>query len=420
MPADDPLGECRSCGSALVGPLLDLGAQPSADALTGPGPQTADVAAHPLALALCPACGLVQLAFGDPPGAPSHGHGTAFSTTAMAHARGWHAALHAVASRDRSRPTVDVAAGSGHLLLPFHDAGLPVWALEADPNQAAACRANGIPTLDGVLGLAAADRLVDKAGLAGLVLVSHALAHLDDLDDAVAGIERLMAPGGAAVIEFHHLATVVSQGQFDVVCHAHRSYASLAATQAVLARAGLDVVDVELEAIHGGSLRIRAVRRADQADGAGSTGQDGAVRVASIVAAERAAGLDRVDGFAAFASGAVEAAGRLRAYLESCRAARLTVAGYGAPSRAATLLNTAGITAELLPFTVDRSPDKQGRSLPGCGVPILAPDALERERPDRILILPWTLEQEIVGQLAGARAWGAQFVIPLPELREVG
>ena len=85
-----------------------------------------------------------------------------------------------------------------------------------------------------------------------------------------------------------------------------------------------------------------------------------------------------------------------------------SVAGYGAPGKGNTLLNHCGIREDLLQYTVDRSPVKQGKFLPGTHIPIYAPDRLAETRPDYVLVLPWNLRDEISWQLAYVRSWGAQ------------
>ncbi|MHB8397577.1 MAG: methyltransferase domain-containing protein [Candidatus Limnocylindrales bacterium] len=414
MPEPESLGRCRSCATALLGPILDLGSQPSADALVDPDAPRGAESAHWLALGVCPRCWLVQLAeTGQPPG-PAHGHGTAFSSSTLDHVGGWAAELLDELKLDASSLVVDIAAGSGHLLAPFRAAGLRVWAMEADPAMAEACRAAEIRTSPGPFGAGSATALRSAAGPADLVLVNHALAHVDDLADATSGIALLLKPSGTVAIEFHHLLSLVVERQFDAVCHAHRTYLSLTALRPLLDRHGLRAIDARPMAAHGGSLRVLAVGAEDAP--ARST-SEGTARLEAIVEAEHAGGLDRLDGFADLGPAAAAACDRIRSFLEAARAGGLKVAGYGAPSRAATLCNTAGITSALLPFTVDRSPDKQGRSLPGCRIPIRDPAAIEVARPDLILILPWTLREEIVEQLAVARTWGGRFVVALPELR---
>jgi hypothetical protein len=286
--------------------------------------------------------------------------------------------------------------------------------MEADPAMAEACRAAAIPTSPGPIGTRSAAALREAAGPADLVLVNHALAHVDDLADATAGIALLLGPDGTVAIEFHHLLSLVVERQFDAVCHAHRTYLSLTALRPLLDRYGLRAIDARPMTAHGGSLRVLAV---GAKDASARSSPAGAARLETILEAEHRAGLDRLEGFECLGPAAAAACDRVRSFLETARADGLKVAGYGAPSRAATLCNAAGITSALLPFTVDRSPDKQGRSLPGCRIPIRDPAAIEAARPDLILILPWTLREEVVEQLAVARTWGGRFVVALPELR---
>jgi hypothetical protein len=92
------------------------------------------------------------------------------------------------------------------------------------------------------------------------------------------------------------------------------------------------------------------------------------------------------------------------------------VAGYGAPAKGNTLLNYCGVGTELLPYTVDLSPHKQGRYLPGVQIPIHAPQRIFETRPDYVLVLPWNLKDEIATQMAGIRDWGGRFVVAIPTL----
>ena len=102
-------------------------------------------------------------------------------------------------------------------------------------------------------------------------------------------------------------------------------------------------------------------------------------------------------------------------FVEAARRGQ-TVVGYGAPAKGNTLLNYCGIGPELMPFTVDRSPHKQGLYLPGTRIPIRAPEALLASRPDYVFILPWNLRDEITQQMSAVREWGGRFVVPIPEL----
>ena len=109
---------------------------------------------------------------------------------------------------------------------------------------------------------------------------------------------------------------------------------------------------------------------------------------------------------------------KLLEFLISAKGSGKRIVGYGAPGKGNTLLNFCGIRGDFLDFTVDRSPHKHGKYLPGTHIPILPPQRLFEARPDYVLILPWNLKTEIMMQLDAIRAWGGKFVVPIPELKD--
>jgi hypothetical protein len=197
--------------------------------------------------------------------------------------------------------------------------------------------------------------------------------------------------------------------QFDTIYHEHFTYLSLIAIDRVFARNDLRIFDVERLTTHGGSLRVFACRAA-----AAHAVTD---NVAAVLAAETAAGLDGPDGYTGFEVRARKVRDDLLAFLAAAKAEGKTVIGYGAAAKGNTLLNYCGIGLNLLPFIVDRSPQKQGRLCPGSRIPVRAPEDLIAVRPDYVLILPWNIRPEVERQLAEIRAWGGQFVVAIPEIR---
>jgi SAM-dependent methyltransferase len=411
LPAEPSPQRCSSCGSPLDTLILDLGRQPVADELVAADAVPPE-AGYPLGLAICSTCLLVQLAGKEQPSISRHGHGAAYSPTVLGHLASWATNVMQRTALQRGRLVVDVAAADGHLLAPFSAAGQRVVALEVDTDAAGAHLEQSIPTFPGRIGRRTAELVVAEHGHADLVLVNHALAHVDDLDDAVAGLATLLAPGGTIAIEAHHVLGIVAGGQFDIVTHAHRTYLSLVSLELALARHGLTVAGARTVDLHGGSLQLEA-RRADDAIEGSDRHDPGLLELRRL---ERTHGLDRLDGYAEIEGRAVRALEELRSFLVTCAATGLRVLGYGAPTRGTTLFNSANVTTELVEFTVDRDPAKQGRLLPGCRIPIRAPAEVEVGRPDRLLILPWPLRDEIMQQMSVVRTWGGRFVVPLPTL----
>jgi SAM-dependent methyltransferase len=304
---------------------------------------------------------------------------------------------------------VELASNDGYLLQHVVERGIPALGVEPAANVAQAARERGIDTLVAFFGRELAARLVAEGRQADLLVANNVLAHVPDLNDFVAGMERVLAPAGVITIEFPHLARLVEGNQFDTIYHEHFSYFSFLTAQKVLQAHGLEVFDVDELGTHGGSLRVYAQRRSE-------AGQPSSARVTELTERERALGFDRLEGYGAFGHRVEQTKWRLLEFLIECRRDGKRVAGYGAPGKGNTLLNYCGIRTDLLEFTVDRNPYKQGQFLPGTHIPIRHPEALEQARPDFILILPWNLKEEIVSQLSYTRTWGAGCVVPIPEV----
>jgi hypothetical protein len=139
-------------------------------------------------------------------------------------------------------------------------------------------------------------------------------------------------------------------------------------------------------------------------------------RLLALRSVEREAGVDTLAYYAGFEERVRETKRKLLGFLIEARRQGKRVIGYGAPGKGNTLLNYCGIRTDFIDFTVDRSPYKQGKFLPGTHIPIHSPDRIREVRPDYVLILPWNLQTEIMNQLAHIREWGGRFVVPIPEV----
>ena len=192
------------------------------------------------------------------------------------------------------------------------------------------------------------------------------MAHVPDLNDFVAGFEMVLAPHGVVTVEVPHLLRLVEENQFDTIYHEHFQYFSFLSAQKVFAAHGLEVFDVDELKSHGGSLRYYA-QRADT--GTRPVEQ----RVHDLVARERALGFDTLEGHLAFTARVEETKWSLLEFLIAKRREGKRIAGYGAPGKGNTLLNYCGIRTDLLDYTVDRNPYKQGQFLPGHAHPDPAP-----------------------------------------------
>ena len=368
---------------------------------------------YPLHVRVCDACLLVQLPayvagediFSD------YAYFSSYSDSWVAHAKRYAEAMIGRLELTQDSLVTEVASNDGYLLQHFKRAAIPVLGVEPAANVAEAARARGIPTEVRFLGADTGPEIARQYGRADLVVANNVFAHVPDIRGFAAGLRALVKDDGVVTLEFPHLLRLIERRQYDTIYHEHFSYLSLLTSAVALATAGLRVVDVDELGTHGGSLRVYA--RPEEAGG------EPTQRVKEVLAAEEAAGLHTVQGHEDFAPAVLKIKSDLLGFLlEAARAGR-SVAGYGAPGKGNTLLNHCGIRSDLLSYTVDRSPVKQGKFLPGTHIPICAPERLAETKPDYILVLPWNLRDEISQQLTYTESWGGKLVFPIPELEIV-
>jgi SAM-dependent methyltransferase len=404
---------CRACGAPLTETFVDLGATPLANSYLEADDRDRMEPHYPLHARVCSACLLVQLPAVQTAEAifSDYAYFSSYSDSWVEHARRYVDQIVPALALDRDSLVVELASNDGYLLRHLVAAGIPVLGVEPAGNVAAAAIAAGVDTEVAFFGRDYAAGLVQRRGHADLIVANNVLAHVPDLNDFVAGIATLLAPSGRVTIEAPHLLRLIRERQFDTIYHEHFSYLSLLATRAAVGRHGLAVVDVEELPTHGGSLRYHLAHVA-----AGLTPSPAVERV---LADERAAAMDTLAGYRGFADACADVKAGLLEFLVGARRAGRRVAAYGAPAKGNTLLGYCGVGPELVEYTVDRSPAKQGRFLPGSRIPIHAPEMLRAERPDDILILPWNLRDEIAAQLHDLVELGCRLLVAVPRLEVV-
>ncbi|MFB6448287.1 class I SAM-dependent methyltransferase [Bradyrhizobium tunisiense] len=401
---------CRFCARELDETFVDLGLSPLANSYLPPERAGAIEPAYPLHARACGACGLVQLPQFEP-AANIFGqylYYSSYSESWLRHAESYAAGMIARARLDAASEVIEIASNDGYLLQYFQRAGIRALGIEPAGGPAAAAIAKGIPTRTSYFGRDAATGLLAEGHRPALIVANNVLPHVPDINDFVAGLRILLPETGRATLELPHLLHLIEQIQFDTIYHEHLSYFSLATLETVFRAHALRVFDVEELPTHGGSLRLHV-----SAEAAAHVPTPALERLRRR---EAVAGLDRPATYGDFQAKVAAKRETIRDFLVAAHRAGKTVLAYGAPAKGNTLLNYCGITRELMAFTVDRNPHKQGLLLPGTHLPIRDPAALIACRPDYVFILPWNLKDEIIAQLAEVRAWGGQFVVPAPDL----
>lgn len=404
---------CRFCASELQHTFVDLGMSPLCQKHVEPEDLSKMEPFYPLHVWVCDRCFLVQLEefvapaeiFGD----GSYAYFSSYSDSWVAHAQSYTEKMVGLLDLDDKKRVVELASNDGYLLQHFTQRGIPSLGIEPASNCAAAAIERGVETLVAFFGRETARRVAADFGLADLLLGNNVLAHVPDINDFVGGMKLLLSTSGVITMEFPHLLQLVEQNQFDTIYHEHFSYLSFGTVEEIFGAHGLRVFDVDELPTHGGSLRIYACH--DE-----STERPTGERAIELRERERARGMRDLAFYAQFGDRVHETKRALLSFLIEARESGKTVVGYGAPGKGNTLLNYCGIRTDMLDYTVDRSPHKQGRFLPGTRIPIFAPEMIFETRPDYVLILPWNLKNEIMDQMATVREWGGRFVTPIPRV----
>lgn len=404
---------CRFCGSPLAETFVDLGMSPLSNAFLTAAQCHRMEPFFPLHVWVCGSCFLVQLEafetperiFGD------YAYFSSYSDTWLEHCRRYVAEVIERFPLGPESLVVELASNDGYLLQYFQQRSIAVLGVEPARNVAQAAIAKGVPTEAVFFGRDSARRLLAEGRGADLLIGNNVLAHVPDLNDFVAGMKILLKPDGVITMEFPHLVRLIEGNQFDTIYQEHFSYFSFLTAERVFARHGLRLFDVEELPTHGGSLRIYGCH----ADSRAQTGE----RVARMKSEETAYGLSRIETYRCFGEKVHEVKRDVLAFLIDARRRGKRVVGYGAPAKGNTLLNYCGIRSDLIEFTVDRSPAKQGKFLPGTHIPVYAPQKIFESKPDYVFVLPWNLRDEIVRAMADIRRWGGQFVVPIPRVEVI-
>jgi SAM-dependent methyltransferase len=401
---------CRSCSVVLRDTVVDLGMSPLCESYLSADQLDRMEPFYPLHVKVCRECLLVQVGEYVRPDEifTEYAYFSSFSSSWLKHAQDYVGMISERLSLGPRSQVLELASNDGYLLQYFVERGIPCLGIEPAANVAKAAEARGVPTRVAFFDEQLGRELAAGGAQADLVIGNNVLAQVPDVNTFVAGVARVLKPGGTATFEFPHLMTLFEQNQFDTIYHEHFSYFSLLSAEAIFARQGLTLFDVEELWTHGGSLRVYARPAAD-------VSRPLSARLLELRRREEQAGYRDLETYTRFEGQVRETKRRLLELLIGIKRAGKRIVGYGAPGKGNTLLNYCGVRTDFLDFTVDRNPYKQGTFLPGTRVPILHPSQLDEARPDYIFILPWNFKDEILAQLSHAREWGAKFIVPIPQ-----
>jgi len=400
--------ECRICGSENLKPFLSLGKTALANSFLSKEQLTQPEHKFPLDTLFCSQCKLVQLEHVVPPEMlfKNYIYVTSTSNTFKIHFTQLAEAITKDFKLNGNSLAVDIGSNDGLLLKGFQKAGVQTIGVEPASNVAKIASADGVETVNDFFSKKVAEQIVASKGKADVVTANNVLAHIADIHAEVANVLTLLKDDGIFVIETAYLGDMLEQMTFDSIYHEHLYYYSLTSLDYFFRKNSMQIFKVQHVASHGGSLRVFVKKKSSSRAIEGS--------VPELLEREKALGLHDFETYKKFAFKVSVTKDKLVKLLKELKSQGKTIAAYGAPAKAATLLSFCEIGTDFIDYVVDDSPLKQGMFTPGTHIPVVGSETLADKKPDYVLILAWNFAEEILKKTRPIAA-GVKFIIPLPE-----
>ncbi len=398
---------CRYCESPLGPAFLDLGAVALANSYVKPEDAAKEEFKCPLSLVYCPKCHLVQLSHVVPPDMMFKNYLYVSSTTQTFrdHFAQYAGRVKARVTKKETPLAVDIGSNDGLLLACYQKEGMRAVGVDPAENLSKAANENGLVTINRYFDEESVKQIRQKFGPADAVSANNVFAHIDDIASVCRNVHALLDEKGIFSIEFPYLMTMLDEMLFDMIYHEHLSYIAVTPLSFMLERFGFEIFDIEQVSSHGGSLRVFSQKKGG--------GRRVEPIVGELMKKERERGCLDTAVYRKFAD---EVMGLKRDFMNLVRGIKnmgKSIAGYGAPAKASTIINFYGLAPKDIDYVVDDNPLKQGYLVPGVKIPIV-PSARLMEKPaDYVIIFAWNFAKEILRKIGHLGDKGVEFLVPV-------
>jgi len=415
----EAISKCRSCGLEKLVPILSLGEQYVTNFVESSHDQTLKV---PLDLILCDpnqgGCGLLQLRH-TTPGEILYGkhywYRSGVNQTMRDELADVTGKIESLIDLRDGDLVLDIGCNDGTLLRSYKTNGLKLTGMDPATNMMPFAREGTTKIINDFFNYESFSREFGNEKAKVITAISM-FYDLDDPNKFIDDAKRVLAPDGVFVIQQNYLVGMLEQVAFDNICHEHLEYYSLFSLENLLKRHNMEVFDVEMRDINGGSFRTY-IRHAGAKLPSSPLGEK---RLRDLRAKEDGLELDQKEVYEKFASKVSSIGERLHSFVKQEVDAGKTIYVYGASTRGNTTLQFAGLDHTLIRGAAERNPDKYGKKTVGTLIPIVSEEEARSAKPDYFLILPWHFLEEFIKREAEYLKNGGKFIVPLPDFRIIG
>lgn len=407
------LDHCRLCNSKQFRNLIDFGRAPLGNNLQRSASKARKAVVYPLCVRRCVACGHFQLSHAVDPKilyATNYTYFSGIGASFVKHIQTYVNWLKKQCRLPVDSLVVDIGSNDGTCLEAFQKMGFRVCGVDPAQLPVAEAKRKGIPTILSFFDSRTVKKIRQTHGQADLITSQNVLAHVDDLPAVFGWVHELLKDQGYFCFEIGYFREVLKRGWFDTIYHEHLDYHHAQPLARYLVALGFDLLHLSVHPVQGGSLRL-LLRKSSQ--GRLFSQPSGFLR------AEKKSILYNHSALQAWPVRIQKNMSSLRKQILRHKKEGKKVAGFGAPTKAVLLLQTAGLGLKEIPFIVDDNVHKTGRFLPKSGIPIRPSYWLKRKKPDVILLLAWNFATDIINRVRSTIHHKSVFMLPLPKARQI-
>jgi hypothetical protein len=399
---------CRMCKSTNLYKFLDLGFSALSDGfLTEENLEKPEIF-YPLNVLFCKDCGLSQLGHIVPPEYmfnKNYPYDSSTTKTGRDHFTNMGYDICKIFNLKSKSLIVDVGSNTGVLLSSFKSKKMNVLGIEPSSNVASIARKNGIKTITDFFSKKLAKKTAQKFGKASVLTATNVFAHIDNLDDFMDGAKILLDETGILVIEAPYLVKLIDNLEYDTIYHEHLSYISVKPLQRFCRKHNMELFNVELKEIHGGTVRYFIGKKNKYPI---------SKNIAKFLKLEHKKKIYSKKHLDIFAKKVESHRTELMNLLYDLKKSGKTIVGISAPAKGNTLLNYCKIGPEILDYVTEKNPLKIGKFTPGMHIPVYSDKKLSTHKSDYALVLAWNFAEEIMKNNESYKKNKGKFIIPLP------
>lgn len=403
--------QCRVCSSQNITNVLNLGIQ----ALTGVFPATVEevIPEGPVELVWCADCGLLQMAHSYEPDemyGDNYGYRSGLNASMVKHLTNKVRYLQRIVSLNVDSVVLDIGSNDATSLKAYQVEGLRKIGIDPTGGKFKKYYTEDITLVEDFF---SADAFRSVETRKANIVTSIAMFY--DLEDPIAfarQIEEVLDDNGVWHFEQSYMPSMLRTNSYDTICHEHLEFYSLGVVKRIMSEANLKVVDVQMNAINGGSFAVTAAKK-------DSPLPENHAVINWLIDQEKAMGLNTPRPYRDFEEKVFRHRDDLVRLIRALNSDGKTVLGYGASTKGNVMLQFCGFTAEDIPAIAEVNEDKFGCYCPGTGIPIISEAEAHAMKPDYFIVLPWHFKNGILEREQEFLKGGGKMIFPFPEIEIV-